>query len=176
LVAKITIAERVFAAVVAATGCMALAATTTVTQTISATFAPIAKLTVPANLTLSNTGTVFNAYTGTLNVSYWARTVVGGSMTMKVTTDFAAGGPSTASGDLTYTCSGATLGTACGGSITASATTSTSVLTLPASSCTGTSCGNTTPNTMSLGFTLADNANTKTGSYTATVQFTVSAT
>jgi hypothetical protein len=175
-VIKVTKARKVFAAVLAVAAWPARSATTTTTQTFSATFAPIAKLTVPATLTLANTGSVFNSYTGTLSVSYWARTVAGGSMTMKVTTDFAAGGPSAAAGDLTYTCSGATLGTGCSGTITASTSSSTGVLTLPASSCTGASCGNTTPNTMSVGFTLADKASTKTGSYSATVQFTVSAT
>jgi hypothetical protein len=169
--------KTVLLALLAVAGNRASAASVTLTtQTLQATFTPIAKLTVPGSISLTHTGTVFNAFTGTVNVSYWARTSVGGTMTLKITTDFAAGGPSAAAGDLTYICTGATLGTNCTGTITASTGSSTAVLTLPASSCTGTSCGNTTPNTMSVGFTLADKASTKTGSYTASAQFTVSAT
>ena len=169
--------KYISAAVLAVTGCTGFAATsTTSAQSLHATFAPIALLTVPASLSLTHAGTVFNPYSGSLTVSYWARTLNGGSMTMKVTSDFGTGGPSVASGNLTYTCSGPTLGTACTGTITASTASSTAVLTLPASACTGASCGNQTPNTMNVGFTLADNASTKTGAYTATVQFTVSAT
>jgi hypothetical protein len=157
--------------------CIPAAPTTaTVTESLSATFAPIAKLSVPSSVTLTHAGSVFNSYTTTLAVSYRARTVVGGSITAKITTDFAVGGPSVASGNLQYTCGGATLGTPCSGAITASTSSSTAVLTLPAGSCTGVTCGNADPNTVNLSFVLADSPVTQTGSYTANIQFTVSAT
>ena len=152
------------------------AATVLVTETLSATLNPTGKLSVPASVALTHAGTIFNPYTGVLTLSYRARTVNGGSITLKATSDFAPGGPSIASGNLQYTCSGATMGTACAGGITASTSTSTPVLTLPASSCTGASCGNSDPNTVTIGVTLADSPASKTGSYSANVQFTISST
>ena len=141
---------------------------------LSATLNPAGKLSVPASVTLVHAGTIFNAFTGAVTLSYRARTVNGGSITLKVTSDFAAGGPSVVAGNLQYTCRGATMGAACAGSITASTSAATAALTLPAASCTGATCGNTDPNTMTIGFTLADSPASKTGSYSANVQFTIS--
>jgi hypothetical protein len=156
--------------------CPVTAAVTTITETLSATFAPAGKLSVPSSVTLTHTGTVFNPFTASLTLNYRARTLTGGNITLQITTNFAAGGPSVTAGDLKYTCSGATLGTNCSGSITASASTATGVLTLPANSCTGASCGNADPNSMTIGFTLADSPTTKTGSYSATAKFIISST
>jgi hypothetical protein len=96
---------------------------------------------------------------------------------MKVTQDFQTGGPSVASGDLTYVCGAAGLGTACS-STTASTSTATAVVTVPSSACTGggSPCSSTDPNTIGVTFTLADRPVVKTGTYTANVQFTISAT
>src|SRR4051812_39748851 len=156
----------------------AFCATTTVTEGLSLTFNPAAKLSVAGSVSLTNSGTIFNPYGATLAVSYLARTVTGGTLTLRVTADFGVGGPSVASGNLQYVCSGATLGTACSGAQAASLSTSTPVLSLPASACTGAAapCSNADPNSLSLDFTLANVPATKTGSYTATVQFTISAT
>jgi hypothetical protein len=156
--------------------CVSAMAQVQVTQSLSATFNPAAKVSVPANLTLAKADRIFGPFTGTLTVSYRARTVTGGTMTLKVTTDFVAGGPSAAAGDLQYACGAASLGTACSGTITASTGSSTAVLTLPAAACTGASCGNADPNSLTLSFTLADRPAAKTGSYTAIVQFTISGT
>ena len=91
--------------------------------------------------TLANGGsTVFgNPFTGTTNFTYKIRTTQAtgsGSVTLKVTTDFGAGGPSvltppTAGDALTYTCASAS-GTACAVAQTASTASSTNVVTFGA--------------------------------------------
>lgn len=154
----------------------AYAATATITESLSAVFNPAGKLLVPASVTLTQAGSTFNPYAGSVSMTYQARTVLGATVTMRATSDFAAGGPSVASGNLQYTCTGATLGTGCSGTITASTTLSTSVLTVAAASCTGATCGNSDPNTLTVNFSLVDNPVTQTGSYSANVQFTISAT
>ncbi len=155
------------------------AAPPTVSNTLDAHINALGALSVPGTVTLANTGTVFNSFTGTVPIQYMARTSAtgGGNLTMKVTQDFQAGGPSVASGDLTYVCGAAGPGTACGAS-TASTTAATAVVTLPSSACTGggSPCSATDPNSVSVTFTLADSPVVKTGTFTANVQFTISAT
>jgi hypothetical protein len=163
------------------------AASLTTTQTLQAVISPLGGLfSFPNSVTLAKTGTTFSNFTGSLSIQYRARTTQstgGGSITVKGTADFTpAGGPSIASppstGDaLQYTCSGATLGTACSGTQTVSTTTSTSVVTLSASECTGGggSCSSTSPNTVTLSFTLTNDPKYNTGSYSATLTFTISA-
>ncbi len=158
-----------------------LGATGTTTQTLSAQINAIGKLSVPASLTVTHAGTTFASFTGNLTVSYKARTTSAtgsGSLTLQATADFSpAGGPSIAGGQLTYTCSSATLGSACSGTQTASTSSQTSVVTMGASLCTGGggSCSAVNPNTVLSTFTLADNPAFKTGTYSATLTFTVSA-
>jgi hypothetical protein len=149
------------------------------TQTLTAAINPIAKLTVGGSLALSPGAAKFSPFQATLPISYEARTKIGGAITAQVTSNFfPAGGPSAASGALTYTCTGATLGAACSGTQTASTTSQTPVLTLPPSGCTGGggSCSPADPNTVNLNFTLTDDPGYQTGSYSATVTFTISAT
>ena len=115
------------------------------------TIGPQAGLTVTNSSTpLAASGSNFNLFTGTTGLTYFVRTTTtggGGSITLKVTSDFSpTGGPSVASplapGDaLTYTCTVA--GT--GGS------------------------------TASVGWSLANDPNYKTGTYNSTVTFTISA-
>lgn len=160
---------------------LAHGATATVTQTLNANLAAVGELSVPASLTLTNIGTVFNSYTGSMTVQYRMRTTTtgtGGTLTVKATANFApAGGPSVASNALTYTCSGATLGTACGGTQTVSLASATSVLTVPTGKCTGVgACASANPNSLSTSFILADDPAYQTGSYSATLTFTISAT
>ena len=156
-------------------------ATGTTTQTLSAQINAIGKVSVPASLIVTNAGTTFLAYSGNLNVSYRARTTAGtgsGSLTAQATADFSpAGGPSIAAGQLTYTCSAATLGSACSGSQTASTASQTSVVTMGAGLCTGGggSCSAANPNTVLSTFTLSNNPAYKTGTYSATLTFTISA-
>jgi len=150
-------------------------------QTLSATINPVGSISAPASVSLTTGVTTFQPFKGGLTVNYWVRTtpVGGGAMTLKVSSDFSpAGGPSAASGALAYTCSGATLGTACSGSQTASTTVQTPVLTLPASACTGGggACSSQNPNSVNLSFTLTDSPAYATGAYSAQVTFTISAT
>ena len=158
-----------------------LSATGTTTQTLSASINAIGKLSVPASLTVTSAGTTFVAYSGNLSVSYRARTTAGtgsGSLTLRATADFSpTGGPSIATGQLTYTCSAATLGAACSGTQTASVASQTSVVTMGADLCTGGggSCSAANPNTVQSTFTLSNNPAYKTGTYSATLTFTISA-
>ncbi|MGI8989690.1 MAG: hypothetical protein ACR2I2_08910 [Bryobacteraceae bacterium] len=157
------------------------AVTGTANQTLSAQINAIGKLSAPASLTLTHAGTTFAAYSGNLTVSYRARTTAStgsGALTLKATADFSpTGGPSVASGQLTYTCSSATLGTACSGTQTTSVASQTSVLTMGAGVCTGGggSCSSANPNTVQNSFTLSNSPTFKTGTYSATLTFTISA-
>jgi hypothetical protein len=153
----------------------------TVNQTLLATIQPVAKLSLPPTVSLAPGATSFSTFNGAVPVSYRARTTPtgGGAITLQITSDFApSGGPSVATGVLTYTCSGATLGTACSGTATASTSTQTPVLTLPASACTGGggACSNQDPNSVSLNFTLIDDPGFATGTYSARVTLMISAT
>jgi hypothetical protein len=155
--------------------------TGTATRTLSATVSPVGALNIPATATLSKGSNSFQPFAATVPVNYQVRTTPagsGGSITLKVASDFSpTGGPAAASGDLTYVCSGANLGTACSGTQTASTATSTPVLTVPASACTGGggSCSSQNPNSMSLTFTLIDSPVYPTGTYSANITFTISA-
>jgi len=178
--ALVTRFTRVAAALVIAPAFL-LGASGTTTQTLSAQINAIGKVSVPASLNLTTVGTTFVAYSGNLTVSYRARTTSAtgsGSLTMRATADFSpAGGPSVASGQLTYTCSAASMGVACSGTQTASTASQTSVVTLGASLCTGGggSCSAANPNTVLSTFTLSNNPAYKTGTYSATLTFTISA-
>jgi len=153
--------------------------TITISNSLNANIGALGSLSVPGSTNLTNTGTVFNAFSGTVAIQYRARTSAsgGGTLTMKVTQDFQTGGPSVAGGDLTYHCGSAGLGTACASS-TASTSSATSVVTLPSSACTGggAPCSATDPNTVNVTFNLADRPVVKTGTFTASIQFTISAT
>jgi hypothetical protein len=84
----------------------------------------------------------------------------------------------TAGDALTYTCTGATLGSNCSGMQTVSTVLATNVVTaIPAGSCTGggSPCTTANPNTVNLNFSLTDDPKYKTGSYSATLTFTISA-
>lgn len=156
-------------------------ATGSTTQTLSATINAIGELSVPSTLSLTNSGSTFAGYGGNLTVSYRARTTAStgsGSLTLKATADFSpTGGPSISGGQLTYTCSSALLGTACVGTQTASTSSQTGVVTMGAGLCTGGggSCSSANPDTALTGFTLLDNPTVKTGTYSATLTFTISA-
>jgi hypothetical protein len=138
-------------------------------------------LQVGANLALVGSGTLFTAFSASMSASYRIRTTPSGSgsMTVRATSDFSpAGGPAISTGVLTYTCSGATLGTACSGQQTVS-TGATPVVTVPAARCTGGGapyCSSSNPNSVSLNFVLVNDPQYQTGSYSAILTFTISAT
>jgi hypothetical protein len=150
-------------------------------QTLTATINPAWALSVPSSATLTHGTTAFQPFQANLTVNYQVRTspVGSGKITLQVASDFSpAGGPAAAKGNLTYTCGGANLGTACNGTQTASTTIQTPVLTVPASACTGGggACSSQDPNQLNLTFTLTDDPGYATGTYSATVLFTISAT
>jgi hypothetical protein len=153
--------------------------TLTATNGLSANIEAIGDLSVTGSVSLTNSGTTFNVFTGNDTVQYKARTTStgGGTITLKATADFAVGGPSVSRGDLSYTCGTAGLGTACS-STTVSTSTATTVVSLPKSGCTGGggACSPSNPNSVLVTFNLVDDPSDKTGSYMATIQFTISAT
>jgi hypothetical protein len=121
--------------------------------------------------TLNHTGTKFASFSGTTNFSYKVRTGQSGgsgAITVEVT-DFATGGPAVA--DLSYTCSGASSGSPCSSSTAASSSSTTTVATFgeDAHSADAGDAGSVT-------WTLVDRTDTKTGVYSSTATFTISAT
>ena len=159
----------------------------TVIQTLNADIVPLGGLfTLNSRLALTKTDTTFRSFMGAMTLSYRARTgefTGQGSITVKATSDFSpSGGPSIASppnssDKLTYTCSGATLGVSCGGVQTLSTTAATTVVSMGASACTGggSPCSTANPNTANITLILPDDPKYKTGSYSATLTFTISA-
>ena len=152
------------------------------TTTLSVAVQPEAALTVTTGTTtLATTGTNFGTpYTGTTSFTYQVRTTrTGGTgtITAKVTADFAgSGGPSVGSppsseDTLSYTCTVSSPGTACTGSQAASTTTATAVATFGAGAKT-TKAGNGG----SVARSLTDDPMYETGTYSATVTFTISST
>lgn len=149
-----------------------------ITQTITANISPYGKLSLPATVTLLSGDTRFGSnLTGSLTLSYWARTsaATGSAITMQAGSDFTpAGGPSI--GGVTYFCSGATLGAACSGAQTLSISMQTPLVALPSEACTGGggSCSTQDPNTVLLLFSVQNKPQYKTGTYSALITFTIS--
>jgi hypothetical protein len=151
----------------------------TADQNMAALVYPAARILLPSRVDLITSGTTFQPYTGSLTVSYRARTtpVGGGTITLRVGPDFApSGGPRAADGTLKYICGSATLGTGCSGVQTATTTSQSPVLTLPASACTGGggACSAQDPNSITLQFNLENDPGYSTGSYSAQLTLTIS--
>jgi hypothetical protein len=147
------------------------------TQILSANIKAVGKLTVPASIDLRSSDTRFGNLTGNSTLSYWARTSDGGggSVTVQANSDFLPSGGPTASAVI-YSCSGATLGTACSGTQTLATASQTSLVLLPGGACTGGSgyCSTQDPNTVLLAFTVPSKPHYKTGTYSAQITFTIS--
>lgn len=173
-------------AIVLALPAMLSAAIATTTQTLQANISPEGAFSTSSyNFSLAKTGTIFTGFSGVVTVLYRARTgssVSTAGITLKASADFApAGGPSISTppstGDtFSYTCSTPTLGIGCSGTQAVSTTSARPVVTFPASACTGAGapCNNADPNSVTLNFSLTDDPKYKTGSYTTTLQFTIS--
>jgi len=148
----------------------------TTSQTLVANVGANGKISVPASVSLRPLDTRFGGFSGSLTVNYWSRTSsAGGSSITVQATDFSpAGGPAT--GSVSYTCSGATLGAACSGAQALSTGTQTLVVSLPSSACTGGggACSSDDPNTVLMNFALPSQPHYKTGSYSAQLMFTIS--
>ena len=147
--------------------------------TVSITVAAESAVSVDTATTLTSSG-LFANYTGTTNLLYKVRTskTTGtGTVTAQVTADFSgAGGPSVASpptaGDtLSYTCTSAAPATACSGSQVASTSSATNVASFGADAHSGTS-----GNSGSVSWTLVNDPKYQTGTYSATITYTISAT
>ena len=150
----------------------------TTTQTLAADVSPYGTLSVPASVAMQAADSRFGgSIGGTLTVSYWARTSTAGgsSLTVQADSDFSPlGGPSIS--DVTYVCSGATLGTGCSGSQALSTSTQTQVVTLPSGACTGGggACSTAEPNTVLMTLSAPDKPSYKTGTYSVQITFTIS--
>ena len=129
---------------------------------------------------LATSAGLFADFTGTTNFTYKVRTgrsSGSGSIVLSITSDFnGTGGPKVAAppsaGDaLTYTCTVASSATGCGSAQTASTTASSSVATFGADAHSV-----KTGDAGSVSWTLTNDPVYKTGSYTATATFTISAT
>jgi len=152
------------------------------TTTLSVTVGPEASISINTSTsTLATTGNLFNNdFTGTTNFTYKMRTSKAsgtGTVGVQVTSDFSPGsGPSVASppstGDtLSYTCTVTAPGTGCSGSQAASTSTATPVATFGADAHSAKA-----GNTGALSWDLTNDPKYGTGTYTATVTFTISAT
>ena len=164
--------------ILALSAAIAAAATSVTTQDLSLQVDPNATVTVPGSVTLTTNGTIFSAYVASLAVSYRARTgSVAGSISVQANSDFSpANGPSLAADALAFTCSGATLGTGCSSAQAVSASSSRTVVSLPAGACTGGggACSSADPNTVQLNFSLSNKPIYKTGIYTIQLTFSIS--
>lgn len=174
----ITVSLLALASMLTASRANAQYGTSTGTTTINVTIGTMAGLTVSnssTNLALNGS----NQFAGTTNLTYYVRTSTTGghgTINLKVTSDFSpSGGPSVASplssGDaLTFTCTVASPGTANTGTHNASTTTGMNVATFGANAHT-TSSGSTA----SVNWSLANDPEYQTGTYVATITFTISA-
>ena len=141
-------------------------------STLGITVGPEATFTTVASTTaLTKSDLTFAAYSGTTPFSYKIRTSQSngtGSITVQVTT-FGTGGPAVA--DLAYTCTAPSSGTPCSSSTAASTTTATSVVGFGADAHSA-----DTADSGSAVWTLQDRTGIKTGDYSSTATFTISAT
>jgi hypothetical protein len=149
----------------------------TTTQNMAASISPHGKISVPATIQIQALSTRFDSLGGGVTVSYWARTSEGGggSLTLQAGSEFSpAGGPMVQ--DVTYSCTGGTLGTACSGSQTLAIAAQTPLLSLPAGACTGGggSCSTQEPNTVQATFSVPNKPQYRTGTYSAPITFTIS--
>lgn len=130
-----------------------------------------------ATTQLTTTGTVFNDYTGTTSFTYRVRTTrVGGSgtVTASIASDFAGAaggsGPSIANNDLSYLSSTAGVGTGQTSAVTAQVGTATNILTFGANARSTRAGDNGQVN-----WTLVNDPQYETDTYTTTVVLTISA-
>ncbi|HUS05787.1 MAG TPA: hypothetical protein VMZ52_05815 [Bryobacteraceae bacterium] len=142
------------------------------TSTLGVTVAPEASFTtVAASTSLSKSDTTFGAYSGTTTFSYKIRstqTTGTGSIAVQVST-FGTGGPAVS--DLAYTCTAPSSGTPCSSSTAASTAAATSIVGFGADAHSADSGDSGTAV-----WTLQDRTAIKTGDYTSTATFTISAT
>jgi hypothetical protein len=159
--------------IVIVTAALAIAPSTFANDcTVGVTVGPEATFTaVDASTALTKADTTFLGFGGTTNFTYKIRTsqtTGAGAITILVST-FGTGGPAVS--DLAYTCTSPTSGTPCSSSTAASTSVASSVVAFGADahSADGGDSGTAV-------WTLADRTGIKTGSYSSTATFTISAT
>ena len=156
---------------------------TDTTHSLTVTTGANGKVHVVSSATLTESAALFGSFSGNLSLQYYGRTLNGGSITVQGTSDFGscaspASSPSIACSTVHYTCGTASFGSACSSTVTLATSSATTVVTLPANSACvngGSPCGPTNPFTIPLNFTLSNDPYYKTGPYSATLQFTLSA-
>lgn len=174
-----SIVFRALAAVMVTLPLPLLADMAVVNQTVSVTLQPQGKVSVPGGLTLLKGVQAFTPFTGTMTVSFRARTAPAASatVTLQANGNFTpSGGPSVAAGDLTFTCGVAAYGTSCAGVQAVSQVVQKTIITLPPAACTGGGggCSAADPATVPLSFQLANDPSVSTGTYSLPIVFTVS--
>jgi hypothetical protein len=169
----------IVAAVVLIAATTASAQSNTGNTTLQVGVAAEAALTVNTSTTqLTTTGTVFNDYTGATSFTYKVRTTKSGgsgTVTASIASDFAGAasgvGPKIASSDLKYTSATTGVGTGNPSAVTALVGTATNVLTF------GENTRSTQPgDSGAVNWTLVNNPQYETDTYTTTVVLTISAT
>jgi hypothetical protein len=156
---------------------------TDTTHSLTVTTGANGKVHVVSSATLVESAALFGSFSASLSLQYYGRTLSGGSITVQGTSDFGpcsspASSPSIACNTVQYTCGAASFGSACSSTVTLATSSATTVVTLPSNSaCTngGSPCGPTNPFTIPLNFTLSNDPYYKTGPYSASLQFTLSA-
>lgn len=130
-------------------------------------------------MSLTHTGVTFGNFTGTVTIQYMVRTTIStgsSSLTVNAASEFTpTNGPRIANADLTYTCSGATLGAACSGTQTVSTSSQNGVVTVGSGACTGSGCPGADPNSVTVNVNVVDSPVFKTGSYSTNLTFSISA-
>jgi len=141
-------------------------------DTLNVTVGPEASFTsVDSSTSLTKVDTLFGSFTGTSNFTYKIRTSQStgtGSITVEVTA-FQSHGPLVS--DLSYTCTDTASGTPCSSSTAASASVATGVVSFGADAHSSDS-----GDSGSTSWTRADRPTVKTGNYSTTATFTISAT
>lgn len=153
--------------------------TGTATSTLNLTVGNEAVIQITANPALASGTTTFSDYLSTTSLLYFIRTnqtTGSGSITVQATSDFSpVGGPSIASpvnGDkLTYTCAVSTPGTQCTGTQTVTTLNTAYPVATFGINAQSAKAGNTG----SVSWDLSNDPAYKTGSYTADLTFTISA-
>lgn len=152
----------------------AFAVTDTATTALGVTVAAEASITVTASPTLSKGGTEFESFTGNTTFTYRVRTTEStgaGTVTAQVTTPFDSSASGIATADLSHTASTTGVGTANTSSTTASASSATNIISFGA----GIHSSDNDSDTGTISWTLADRPAFKTGTHSATVTLTISA-
>jgi hypothetical protein len=158
----------------------ALADVSSVSQTLSVGLASQIKIvSVPSTSFLLPLSTSFAGFSSSIPISFRVRTSASGvgTITLSASEFVPSSGPKIGNGDLTYSCSGQTIGTPCGNATSMLVNVQTSVVSVGAGACTGGGgvCSSADPNSTTITFTLKDSPTFAATTYASTIVFTASA-